>query len=316
MIAVRSEGNGSSPSRLRVTVHYQAGCAPVLRAVGVVDLLTADLLAEGLAEIADQDRLRLDLSGVTELDSAGLALLLRVHHEVSRRWGRVELAGLSDQVAARLDLAHVTDLFPVPSHPCAGLPDSDDLRRHGPSRPSSRHPTDHSAFHLRAWGNASGRRLEQPGLERTVPMSADDDPQPFVLDLDAHTRPPLVIVRQWSTTALADLAEDHFFAVQLVATELVTNAYEHGGGADRLRLQRKRSPCRVHLEVDDHSTQPPALKQPGLDEPHGRGLQLVDTLCLQWGTTPLPRGGKTVWATIDCANYPWQSCTPTGPDQG
>ena len=79
-------------------------------------------------------------------------------------------------------------------------------------------------------------------------MSEDNPDAPaFVLGMDAHTVPPLVAVRQWAADASAGLGEDHFTAVLLVDVELVTNAYQHGGGARLVRLRRERRPCRVHI---------------------------------------------------------------------
>jgi hypothetical protein len=134
------------------------------------------------------------------------------------------------------------------------------------------------------------------------------DPPAFVLNIDDRTVPPLVAVRQWSTDAAAELGEDHFTAVQLVAVELVTNAYQHGGGARQIRLRRERHPCRVHIEVDDNSTHPPIQRHPDTHPPGGRGLLLVAKLCTQWGSSPRAGGGKTVWATVDCSTYPWGPC--------
>lgn len=127
------------------------------------------------------------------------------------------------------------------------------------------------------------------------------------LDLDSYAVPALVEVRRWAAEAMADLGEDHLSAVQLVATELLTNTYDHAPGARQLRLRRERHPCRLRIEVDDDSPRPPTLAE-HLDSARGRGLMLVDKLASEWGSDPLPGGGKTVWASIDCTGYPWQAC--------
>ncbi|NIH83325.1 ATP-binding protein [Amycolatopsis granulosa] len=120
--------------------------------------------------------------------------------------------------------------------------------------------------------------------------------------------PPLVRLRRWAAEALADLGEDHLVATQLVATELVTNAYEHGGGPARVRVRREREPCRIRIEVSDRSSTPPVAKDPDDTVVGGRGLRMVDKVSLDWGSHPSD-GGKTVWALVDCAAYGWQPCS-------
>ena len=85
----------------------------------------------------------------------------------------------------------------------------------------------------------------------------------------------------------------------LLATELVTNAVEHGRGA--AYLDAEVDDRAIRLEVTDGSTVHP---QPNtsvgdLDE-RGRGLMLIEALASRWGI--LPRSdGKTVWCELDIA---------------
>ncbi|MFD4254462.1 ATP-binding protein [Amycolatopsis thermoflava] len=140
----------------------------------------------------------------------------------------------------------------------------------------------------------------------TRPMTAEP---PLMLDLEPDTVPPLVAVRQWAARALSDLGEDHLVAVQLVATELLSNAYEHAGGAHQLRLRRLRERCRTVIEVDDSSDeQPTVVRERDPRVAGGRGLAMVDKLSSAWGSRPRSGGGKTVWGTIDCTVYPWDRC--------
>ncbi|MDQ0381238.1 ATP-binding protein [Amycolatopsis thermophila] len=141
----------------------------------------------------------------------------------------------------------------------------------------------------------------------TTHSMTDTVEPPLTLELGPGSLPPLVAVRHWAARALSDLGEDHLAAVQLVATELLTNAYAHGGGAGRLRLRRDADPCRIRIEVDDHSAVHPVPARPGPGEPGGRGLAMVTKLTDDWGSRPRD-GGKTVWAAIDCAAYPWDPC--------
>lgn len=126
----------------------------------------------------------------------------------------------------------------------------------------------------------------------------------LVLDLPDAV-PPLVRVRQWVACALADLGDDHVFAVQLVATEVLTNAYDHAGGAHRIRLRRDGPSPEVLIEVDDGSPAPPVLGDGNPKSLRGRGLVLVDRLATGWGYRAAAGGGKTVWAVVDCSVPAW-----------
>ena len=85
----------------------------------------------------------------------------------------------------------------------------------------------------------------------------------------------------------------------LLATELVTNAVEHGRGS--AYLDAAVHDRAIRLEVSDSST---VVPQPHtgvseLDE-RGRGLLLIEALASRWGV--LPRSdGKTVWCELDIA---------------
>ncbi|UQS23550.1 ATP-binding protein [Amycolatopsis thermalba] len=118
----------------------------------------------------------------------------------------------------------------------------------------------------------------------------------FVLDLPDPV-PPLVRVRRWIAAELADLGDARVAAVQLVATELLTNAYDHGGGHGRIRLSRSGN--RILVEVDDGSPDPPLLGDGNPKSPRGRGLVLADRLSAAWGHRLRADGGKAVWAVID-----------------
>jgi anti-sigma regulatory factor (Ser/Thr protein kinase) len=115
-----------------------------------------------------------------------------------------------------------------------------------------------------------------------------------VLELTPDHLPPLVAVRQWAARSLPPAPRDFVADAQLVATELVTNAYDHGGGADRIRLSYAHG--RLLVEVDDGSHRPPVYRPDS--RTRGRGLVLVDALAQEWGSRPRAGGGKTVWAVL------------------
>jgi anti-sigma regulatory factor (Ser/Thr protein kinase) len=134
------------------------------------------------------------------------------------------------------------------------------------------------------------------------------------LDLDGARLPPLVEVRQWCGRVLAHLDEAHLSDVLLAAVELLTNAYDHGGGARQVRLSLSRTPCWVRIEVDDNSRDRPRVVGPGrVDQARGRGMILVDRLADEWGVQDHPSdGGKCVWAVISCSSAARVPCRSAG----
>ncbi|WP_330336275.1 ATP-binding protein [Streptomyces sp. NBC_00557] len=90
----------------------------------------------------------------------------------------------------------------------------------------------------------------------------------------------------------------------LVTSELVTNALVHAAGT-RIACRLRRTADRLRIEVEDQAGGPvlPAVRHPGPEDQHGRGLFLVDTLSRDWGVSPVGgRPGGIVWAEL-----------PTGP---
>lgn len=90
--------------------------------------------------------------------------------------------------------------------------------------------------------------------------------------------------------------EEVTFVVELVVSELVTNAIRYGGAPVCLRLLRDQDRTLI-CEVSDGGHTSPHLRRAGLDEEGGRGLFLVAQLTERWGTR-YSRGGKTIWTQV------------------
>ncbi|MEV7280632.1 SpoIIE family protein phosphatase [Streptomyces sp. NPDC093111] len=88
----------------------------------------------------------------------------------------------------------------------------------------------------------------------------------------------------WGLEALVD-------TVELLVSELVTNALRYGEGEIRLRLLRDRT---LVCEVWDAGLVQPRRRRAKDTDEGGRGLQLVGLLSAAWGSRRTPRG-KTVW---------------------
>jgi anti-sigma regulatory factor (Ser/Thr protein kinase) len=91
----------------------------------------------------------------------------------------------------------------------------------------------------------------------------------------------------WGLPGIADTAE-------LLVSELVTNAVQHGRGPIEVRLLRGTS---LIIEVADSSLAPPLIRMPDTLAETGRGLQLIKSLAQRWGVR---RGtdGKIVWCDL------------------
>jgi anti-sigma regulatory factor (Ser/Thr protein kinase) len=94
----------------------------------------------------------------------------------------------------------------------------------------------------------------------------------------------------------------HSDDVLLVTMELLANAYDHGGGPDRVRLTWHPAPCAVRVSVDDREDGRPRVVHASADAVRGRGMLLVAGLAADWSVRDYPGGlGKTVWAVVECA---------------
>ncbi len=70
--------------------------------------------------------------------------------------------------------------------------------------------------------------------------------------------------------------------VELLASELVTNAIVHAGSLVTMDLDCEAEGG-ILVEVADGSSTRPVLREAGLMEESGRGLELVDKLSSEWG---------------------------------
>jgi anti-sigma regulatory factor (Ser/Thr protein kinase) len=80
--------------------------------------------------------------------------------------------------------------------------------------------------------------------------------------------------------------------LKLVVSELANNAYLHGNGRIRLRLDVNEERVRVAVTDEGHNA---TIKIRQMDARGGNGLRVVDQLCSQWGAC---EGSTHVWAEL------------------
>lgn len=99
--------------------------------------------------------------------------------------------------------------------------------------------------------------------------------------------------------------------VQLMVSELATNALQHALTSFRLAVHLNRRD--ILVEVTDYGGGIPTMRSHRPDAPAGRGLQLVDQLSTHWGVEHDSHPGKTVWFTLALSEPGQRTATEPGP---
>ena len=105
-------------------------------------------------------------------------------------------------------------------------------------------------------------------------------------------------LQDWGMSALTDAAE-------LVVSELLTNALQHGilaaaelGEPPVVRVRLLAPEPFVICMVTDPALTIPVLRDTDPAAESGRGLTVVEASCVRWGWHLLGEGGKVVWALL------------------
>ncbi|MFF7265889.1 SpoIIE family protein phosphatase [Streptomyces sp. NPDC008159] len=142
-------------------------------------------------------------------------------------------------------------------------------------------------------------------LESLLPERPADDvalliarthalPPDRIAEWDVPPDPAAVAGVRAAATAQLDAwgLEELGFSMELVLSELVTNAVRYGSEPIHLRLIHDRT---LICEVADGSSTSPHLRYAATTDEGGRGLFLVSQLTERWGTRYTPQG-KVIWA--------------------
>ncbi|MFE3829685.1 ATP-binding protein [Streptomyces sp. NPDC059092] len=105
-------------------------------------------------------------------------------------------------------------------------------------------------------------------------------------------------VREFFAYHLPGVAEEHADNVQLVVSELVTNAVRYGTepGDSVLVVLAVMDTC-VRIEVRDPVRRRPCFRAASDERGRGRGLFIVEAPAECWGVADRPFG-KAVWAEV------------------
>lgn len=139
---------------------------------------------------------------------------------------------------------------------------------------------------------AAGRRLPVPARE-TAELSPDRGAPAAARELVAE------VCRRWQLNRWSRL-------VQLLASELVTNAVVHAGTSISFTLRHLRGTLQVVVRDRDPRlvAEPPPSDPGGVPDGHsGRGLLLLSSLADDWGSAPTG-DGKVTWANVSLNHVP------------
>lgn len=100
---------------MRIITHDDGRCL-TLRLVGELDHAAAQTVMPGIEDAVEEylpRRCVLDLSGVSFMDSSGIAVILRADRLLRQTGGALALSGVPGQVRRVLDVAGLTKIVPV-----------------------------------------------------------------------------------------------------------------------------------------------------------------------------------------------------------
>lgn len=118
----------------------------------------------------------------------------------------------------------------------------------------------------------------------------------------APTASSVSAARRFVTDCLEQWGQEPvMWTVQLLLSELATNAVLHAGGSGFTVGVEVLPEGAVRLTVADDSPRSPRLRDYGTGATTGRGVALVDELARGWGVEPRSAaddGGKVVWCEV------------------
>ncbi len=91
--------------------------------------------------------------------------------------------------------------------------------------------------------------------------------------------------------------------IELLSSELLTNAVLHGADGGPVALALRVSTTAVRISVSDAAQQAPVVMHSDPSDLHGRGMAIVEAMSQRWGVENHDEGGKTVWFELDRSEF-------------
>jgi anti-sigma regulatory factor (Ser/Thr protein kinase) len=152
-----------------------------------------------------------------------------------------------------------------------------------------------------------------PGSFAATPLPAPVAP-PLPALLSAHGEPVAILDLPATTGSVASgrrwvvdaaraqgAGDDTVDVVELLASEVLTNAVRHGSTTGTIQVHVIRHAEHLRITVRDASTCLPEVKDAQPDEVGGRGMALVEMLAAAWGVHQHGIAGKSVWFEVALA---------------
>ncbi|MCV2394958.1 ATP-binding protein [Actinotalea sp. M2MS4P-6] len=154
----------------------------------------------------------------------------------------------------------------------------------------------------------SGRTLRLVGNDG-VPRGTLDPVRPdgtsdASLVLPGH-RQSVAVGRHWVVRTAAARGVDGMAnqVVELLSSELLSNAVLHGASGQAIGVQVRHTIASVRISVSDAGEHNPVVLDTDPQSINGRGMAIVEAMSTRWGIEPHPEGGKTVWFELDLAEF-------------
>ena len=136
--------------------------------------------------------------------------------------------------------------------------------------------------------------VPEPDALPTLPSAVH---RALVLALDpAAVRDARRLIRDVCRTARLDA--DTCDSAVLLTSEMVTNAFTHGGSEARLQADADQEV--IVVQVADDNSRHPLHVPPDPQALDGRGMEIVQMVASRWGVRDDPYG-KTVWFEVRTA---------------
>ncbi len=149
----------------------------------------------------------------------------------------------------------------------------------------------------------SGSTLRLVGSEASDgPAAALDGEQSVVLP---GQRQSVAVGRHWVVTCASGHGLNGVLGqvIELLSSELLTNAVLHGAEGGPVALAVRVSTAAVRVSVSDRAQQTPVVVHSEPSDLHGRGMAIVEAMSQRWGVENHVEGGKTVWFELDRSEF-------------